>query len=58
MLEGLPFAQGGLALKFNKNPLIYNVSYFNLGTWSFVWGDSPPKPLVATGLGERLMKET
>ena len=31
VLEGLPFLQGVLSLKFNKNPLIYNVSYFNLG---------------------------
>ena len=31
VLEGLPFVQGGLTLKFNKTPLIYNVSYFNLG---------------------------
>ena len=31
VLEGLPFVQGGLTLQFNKNPLIYNVSYFNLG---------------------------
>ena len=30
VLERLPFVQGGLTLKFNKNPLIYNVSYFNL----------------------------
>ena len=30
------------------------------GTWSFVWvwGDKPTKAPVATGLGERLMKET
>jgi len=44
--------QGGLTLKFNKNPLIYNVSYFNLGDLELrLGGLSPPKPHVATGLG-------
>jgi len=35
-----------------KTPLIYSVSCFNLGTWSFVWrGAKPTKaPPVATGL--------
>jgi len=28
---GLTFVQGGLTFKFNKIPLTYNVSYFNLG---------------------------
>jgi len=33
-----------------KTKLIYSVSRFNLGAWSFVWGLSPPKPPLATGL--------
>ena len=38
---------GGLdILKLEKTPLIYSVSYFNLGAWSFVWWakrtDVPP----------------
>jgi len=37
--------------KFDKNPLTYNVSKFDLGTCKFVWwGLSLPKPLVATEL--------
>jgi len=27
-----------LTFKFNKTTLIYNVSYYNLGGWNFVWG--------------------
>jgi len=34
-----------------KSPMVYCVSYFNLGAWHFVWrGLSPPKPPVVTGL--------
>ena len=33
-----------------KIPPIYIVLYFSLGGWSFVWGLSPPKPPVTTGL--------
>ena len=57
MLEGLPFVQGGLTLKFNKNPLIYNVSYFFGRLGASFGGINPPKPSVATGLGESLMKD-
>jgi len=30
-------------LKIDKNPLIYSVSCFNLGTWCFVYGTQPTK---------------
>ena len=26
-------------IKMTKTPLIHSVSCFNLGAWSFVWGD-------------------
>ena len=51
VLEGLPFVQGGLTLKFNKNPLIYNVSYFNLGDLELLWGDKPTKAPRSDGTG-------
>ena len=43
--------QGGLTLKFNKNPLIYNVSYFNLGDLEFRLGDKPTKAPRGDGTG-------
>ena len=55
---GVAVCAGGLDIKFNKNQLIYNVSYFNLGDLEFRLGDKPTKAPVATELGERLMKET
>jgi len=43
--------QGGLTiLKFDKNPLIYSVSHFTLGGWSFILVANLPKQPVATGL--------
>jgi len=43
--RGLFDCVGGIHnLKFSKTPLIYSVSYFNLGgTWSFAWGSMPTK---------------
>jgi len=36
---GVWVCAGGLdALKIDKTQLIYSVSCFNLGSWSFVWG--------------------
>ena len=50
--------QGGLTLKFIKNPLIYNVSYFNLGDLELSLGGlSPPNPPWRRDWGERLMNE-
>jgi len=41
---GLRSYRGGLTFKFGKNPLIYSVSYFNLGgSKFFLEGLSPPK---------------
>ena len=54
MLEGLPFVQGGLILKFNKNPLIYNVSYFNLGDLELRLGDKPTKAPRGDGTGREI----
>jgi len=34
--RGFTFVQGVGILKFNKTPLIYSVSNFNLGAWRFV----------------------
>jgi len=40
-----------------KTPLIYSVSCFNLGTWSFVWGGlSPPKPPSGDGAEQTVDK--
>jgi len=41
-IEGIYVWAGGLdILKIDKNSLIYGVSYFNLGDWSFVWEAKP-----------------
>ena len=37
-------------LKFYNNSAFFSVSDFNLGAWSFVWGDKPNKDPIATGL--------
>jgi len=44
-MGGLYVCAGGIDIpKFDKNSIIYSVSYFKLGSWSFVWGFSLPKP--------------
>jgi len=44
-IEGLYVCAGGLTFcKLTKTPLIYSISYSNLGSWSFVWGAKPTKP--------------
>jgi len=49
---------GGIdILKINKTPQICGVLYFNLGAWSFVWGLSSPKSLVATGLEQTVPEQ-
>ena len=44
----LRLCRGGLTFKLAKVALIHKVSYFNFGTWCFVWGgyadQSPPWP--------------
>jgi len=41
---GFSFVRGGLdIIKLNKTSLIYSVSRFTLGGWSFVWGGKPTK---------------
>jgi len=42
---------GGLTFKFDKNSTNLQCFIFQFGrAWSFVWGLSPPKPPLATGL--------
>jgi len=48
--EAFHLCGGLVTIKLTKTPLIYSVSRFNLGVWSFVRGLSPPKTPVATGL--------
>ena len=51
-LEPLPrlCRSGGLIFQnLAKTPLI-RVSHFDLGSWRYVWGLSPPKPPVAMGM--------
>jgi len=43
-------AGGTDILKFDKNPLIYSVSYFNFGVLVACLGSKPTKDPVATGL--------
>jgi len=44
-IEGLYVCAGGLTLKkLTKTPLIYSVSYFNLGGLGAFGGASPPQP--------------
>jgi len=51
LLGDFAFVQGGLtSSNFANHPLIYSVSHFTLGDWSFVCGAKPTKPPVATGL--------
>jgi len=46
------FVQRGLDINFIKTPLIYRVSYFNLGGSELRFGRlSPPKPPHTIGLG-------
>jgi len=46
------FSRGGLdILKLAKTPLIYSVSCFSLGDWSFVWGGKPTKAPCGDGTG-------
>jgi len=48
---GLFVCAGGLDItQLTKTLIIYSVSRFNLGAWSFVWGAKPTKAPVATGL--------
>jgi len=38
-------------LKIGKTPLIYSISYFNLGGWEFCFGGiTAPKPPMVTRL--------
>jgi len=50
---GFTFLQGGLIFKFDKIPLTYTVSYFNLGDLELCSrGLSPPKPTRGDGTGD------
>jgi len=40
-----------------KTPLIYSISYFNLGAGSFVCGLIAPKPPMATRLGPEQLND-
>jgi len=41
-----------LTFKSDTNSLIYNVPYFSLGAWSFVWGAKPTKALRSDGTND------
>ena len=49
-------AGGTDILKFDKNPLIYNGSYFNFGGLVAFLGAKPTKAPVATGLNTSISK--
>jgi len=45
---------GGLdIINYDTTSLMYSVSHFNLGAWSFVWGDKSTKAPRGDGTGFR-----